>query len=155
MVRKRGAARRGVAAVEFAVLLPLIMMLLMGIIEVGRLIEMQQVLSNAVREGARQAATAQLTNDQVKTVVTQYVAAAGFSTTKLNVTVQDLTHTGNDVSNAVYLDQVQVSLSYPYSNISWSMIGWVLPNSFTMYSQATWMTMVDKAFPDFPDPPIG
>ncbi|MBV8684955.1 MAG: pilus assembly protein, partial [Caulobacteraceae bacterium] len=55
------------------------MILLMGIIEVGRLIEMQQVLSNAVREGARQAATGQLNNTQVQAVVTQYITVAGFS----------------------------------------------------------------------------
>jgi Flp pilus assembly protein TadG len=155
MVRKRQAARRGVAAVEFAALLPLILILLVGIIEVGRLIEMQQVLSNAVREGARQASTGQLTNSQVKTVVTQYVAAAGFSTAHMHVSVKDLTHAGNDVSDAVYLDQLRVSLRYPYSNVSWSMLGWIVPKSFTLHSHATWMTMVDKAFPGFPDPPVG
>ena len=121
MVRATTRARRAVAAVEFAAVLPAIMILLVGIIEVGRLIEFQQVLSNAPREGGRQAATGQMTNAQVKQVVIDYVAAAGFTTTGMTVTVTDLT-SGGDVSQANYLDRLQVSSTFPYSNVSWSLI---------------------------------
>lgn len=44
---------RGAAAVEFAIVLPFLMLLLMGIIELGLLFYNQQVLTNASREGAR------------------------------------------------------------------------------------------------------
>ena len=44
------------AAVEFAMILPVILTLLLGIWEVGRMIEIQQILYNAAREGGRQAA---------------------------------------------------------------------------------------------------
>src|SRR5690349_7694930 len=46
--------RGGTAAVEFAVCLPWIMFLLFGIWEVGRMVEVNQVMQGAVREGARQ-----------------------------------------------------------------------------------------------------
>ncbi len=49
--------RRGVAAVELALLLPLILLLLMGLWEIGRAIDVQQLMSNAAREGGRQAST--------------------------------------------------------------------------------------------------
>jgi ABC-2 type transport system ATP-binding protein len=51
--RFRTSARRGVAVVELAVLLPFLLVVLLGIWEVGRLIEVQQILNNAAREGAR------------------------------------------------------------------------------------------------------
>ncbi len=155
MVRQSRPTRRGMAAVEFASLLPLIMILLMGILEVGRAVEMQQVLSNACREGARQAATGQLTNSQVQSVVTQYISVAGFSTTGMTVTVSDITSSGTDVSQANYLDRITVSISYPYSNVSWSTLNWVLPSNYSITSRVEWITMVDKPFPTFPNPPIG
>jgi Flp pilus assembly protein TadG len=155
MVLRTRAERRGTAAVEFAFLLPGIMILLMGIIEVGRLIELQQVLTNAVREGARQAATGQMTNTQVQAVVTQYISVAGFSTSNATVTVQDLTTSGADVSAAKYLDRIQVSISYPYSNVTYSSLNWILPAGYTVTSQVEWITMVDKPFPTFPNPPVG
>jgi Flp pilus assembly protein TadG len=155
MVRRKAAARRGVAAVEFAALLPGILILLMGIIEVGRLVEMQQVLSNAAREGARQASTAQLGNSQVQDVVTEYISVAGFSTANVTVTVQDLTKPGTDVAQAYYLDHLQVSIAYPYSNVRWSMLSFIVPANYTLTSQVTWVSMVDQSFPLFPDPPVG
>jgi TadE-like protein len=43
----------GAAAVEFALLLPLLLMILFGIIEFGLVLYNQEVITNASREGAR------------------------------------------------------------------------------------------------------
>ena len=52
--RRRASLRyRGVAAVEAAVLLPLALMLMLGTWEVGRMVEVSQILNNAAREGGR------------------------------------------------------------------------------------------------------
>ena len=67
MVRKPVAGkRRGVAAVEFAVCLPFILLMLVGLWEVGRMVEVQQLLNNSVREGGRQASTANIDAAAVK-----------------------------------------------------------------------------------------
>lgn len=47
--------RRGQAMVEFAIVLPVFVLLLFGIIEGGRFIFYYEVLNNATREGARYA----------------------------------------------------------------------------------------------------
>jgi len=55
---------RGAALIELAIVLPFLLLILMGIIEVGLLFYNQQVLTNSSREGAR-AAIARTTYDGV------------------------------------------------------------------------------------------
>lgn len=47
------ASERGAAAVEFALVVPVLIMLLLGIMEFGRAYSAQTTLSNAAREGVR------------------------------------------------------------------------------------------------------
>jgi Flp pilus assembly protein TadG len=56
---KRATARasdRGAAAVEFALVLPLLVILIFGIIDFGRMLNAKITLTEAAREGARAAA---------------------------------------------------------------------------------------------------
>jgi Flp pilus assembly protein TadG len=73
----RGRVRRGTAAVEAVFVLIMMIPLLLGSLEGSRIAEVQQILSNAAREGARQAASGQLTVAQTKQVVTYYLQDAG------------------------------------------------------------------------------
>jgi Flp pilus assembly protein TadG len=59
------AHRDGVAAVECACCMPLLVLILFGLWEVGRFTEVQQVLWNAAREGARDVSLGQ---DNLQTV---------------------------------------------------------------------------------------
>ncbi len=60
---KRHSHRAGIAIVETAILLlPLFIFTLFGVWEVGRLLQTHQIVSNAAREGARQASTGQRTS---------------------------------------------------------------------------------------------
>ena len=49
----RRSRSRGQSLVEFALVLPIFLMLIMGVIDAGRLVYMNSTLSNAAREGAR------------------------------------------------------------------------------------------------------
>ncbi|OXI26849.1 pilus assembly protein TadE [Burkholderia sp. AU16482] len=53
MKRKHWKRQRGVAAVEFALVLPLLLLILFGIVEFGLVMFDQAVITNASREGAR------------------------------------------------------------------------------------------------------
>jgi hypothetical protein len=59
------AHRDGVATVEFACCLPLLILILGGLWQVGRYVEVDQILWNAAREGARDASLGQ---DNLQTV---------------------------------------------------------------------------------------
>ena len=103
MIRRRTPVRRGVAAAEVALITAVFMVpMVIGIWEIGRLIQVQQIVSNSAREGARLAAQGYtLNNAGVPTQVTvssgaynvndfvyQYLYGAGLTTlAKSDVTV--------------------------------------------------------------------
>jgi len=63
---------RGVAAVEFAICLPILILLVCGSIEFGLLFYNQQVITNASREGVRAGITGEMTDDEIKKIVLTY-----------------------------------------------------------------------------------
>lgn len=52
-VRKRLSSERGAELIEFALTLPLLLLLVLGIIEFGFMFQEYEVVTNAAREGAR------------------------------------------------------------------------------------------------------
>ena len=67
----------GASVIEFAVLLPLLIVLIFGIIEFGMLLYNQQVITNASREGARAGIVSrppeeELTPDEIRAIVKNY-----------------------------------------------------------------------------------
>ncbi len=68
--------RRGAAAVEFAVCLPLVFLILAGIWEVGRIAEVSNVMWNAAREAGRDASMGQDNLQAVATNMITYLQGA-------------------------------------------------------------------------------
>jgi Flp pilus assembly protein TadG len=153
-VRVLRTRRRGVAAVEFAVLAPFLVALLVGIWEVGRLVEVHQLVSNAAREGARQGATGQLTNEQVEDVVLNYLSVAGIPTDNVEVDVDNLDDTGADLKEAEQLDRVVVRVSLPASDVLWIPARLAVTSDSNVSSEAVWNSVKDKPYPDPDDPAI-
>ena len=80
----RNARReRGAAAVEFALLLPLLLLLVFGLIDFGRALNAQITLTQAAREGARLAALGQTVAAVQSRTQT---AATGLSSVSVTVT---------------------------------------------------------------------
>jgi Flp pilus assembly pilin Flp len=52
---RRGPVERGASAVEFALILPLLLLVIAGVVDFGRALFTQVILTNAAREGARAA----------------------------------------------------------------------------------------------------
>ena len=73
--------RRGQALVEFALVLPLLLLLLVGLVEFGRAWNLHQVVTDASREGARHAVLQSgvatgVRDDSVRAVVNRALANA-------------------------------------------------------------------------------
>lgn len=108
----RRAARGGVAAVEFAMVAPLFLILLLGVIEYGRMLVVQQVVNEAAREGVRAAVCTGAQTSDVLTAANDRLAASSVS--GATVTVNP-----NPPSSAINGDPVSVTVEVPFSAVSW------------------------------------
>jgi Flp pilus assembly protein TadG len=67
---------RGAVAVEFAIIFPLLLLLLVGMVEFGRIFNAQIVVTSSAREGAR---TMAITNDKAQAESATLIAASSLS----------------------------------------------------------------------------
>jgi len=121
---------RGVAAIEFAIILPLLLLILFGIIEFSILLYDKAMITNASREGARAGSLYREedpTQDYIKGIVDHYIlnnlislGCAGSTATV-------------DVDPSVDLNghkHIQVTVQYPYTFL-------ILPNFLTAFFSGT------------------
>lgn len=104
--------RRGAAVVEFAIVAPVLLLLILGMIEYGRLVMVQQVITNATREGARAAVLDGATTTGVTTIVNDFLTGSRVSGAVVTVTP-------NPPSTAAFGDPVTVSVQVPFTEVSW------------------------------------
>ena len=112
-MRSSKPRRTGVAAVEFALVAPILITLVLGMIEVGRAVMVQQLLVNATREGARAAVLETATVSSVKTYVQDYLSGMSIAITSDKIAVQP------DPVTATSNTPISVSVSVPYSDVNW------------------------------------
>ncbi len=107
--RKCRRKRRGAAVVEFAVVAPVFVALVLGMIEFGRALMVQQMLTNASREGARVAVLEGATASEVTAAVEERLTTIDGATTACDP----------DPSAAAYGDSITVTVTVPFSGVSW------------------------------------
>jgi Flp pilus assembly protein TadG len=77
--RGRLADERGAELVEFALIFPMLLLVMLGIMDFGFLFQRYEVLTAAAREGARVAILPGYTDADVQARVTAYLTAGGLS----------------------------------------------------------------------------
>lgn len=89
-VRRRFTEASGASAVEFALVLPLLLLLILGMVEFGTLFYRQAIISWSSREAARTGivqATPKPTSGQVQAVASSVLSKAGLGASTMAVTV--------------------------------------------------------------------
>ncbi len=109
---RRNNDRRGAVVVEFAIVVPVLMILLLGLITVSQMCQMSIVMQNAMRQGARLSgmerkgilADGQTTNEKMTLDIQNFLNAAGYNGDGATVAItdpdtgatMDLDNPGND-----------------------------------------------------------
>jgi Flp pilus assembly protein TadG len=111
--------RRGVAAVEFAIVLPLLMLLVCGTIEFGLLFYNKQVLTNASREGVRAGIVNGTTLGGMQQIVLDYCSDRLINLNGANaLSADDVVIAGPDGDG-----DLSVTVSYDYDFLFAQIIG--------------------------------
>jgi hypothetical protein len=156
-----------VAAVELALVAMLfIVPLLIAVWEVGRYIQVQQILSNSCRDGARLAsqgytvnltgAPTQITlnssSPNVHDAIFQYLYAAGLTNLSSSDVTVVLTFTTPKADGSYPTEPYQgekgenflITVTIPWSKVRWVNLGIINPPSVTY--TVTWQMLVDDKF---------
>ena len=121
--------RRGQAVVEFALVLPVFLLLLLAAVEFGRAYLKLHILTNAAREGARMGMLPDKVEQDVYDTTSEFLEAAGMRTgswqTVVTVTDKEGVLREGGLAQAQEGDRVQVSVSYELEVLSGTIIpGW-------------------------------
>ena len=126
---------RGQALVEFALILPIILLLVVGMLEFARAWNLHQVMTDAAREGARRAVLADTkavngqTQDSVKAAMWDRLAQFGYDPAKATMTITPLAQwkaTGENIT-------VNLVCPYRFWAVPWMSI--TMRTSFTMRNE--------------------
>jgi Flp pilus assembly protein TadG len=106
LLRRLHHDERGTATVEFALVLPILVMLLFGIVEFSLMYNREQALHAAAREGGRVASLEASTQSAITTAVDGALSGTSFSSVRTitispNVTQPCLNRTGQTVTVTV------------------------------------------------------
>jgi Flp pilus assembly protein TadG len=112
LIRGFVSRRRGAAAVEFAIVAPLLFAIVFGLVEFGRALMVEQALVSAAREACRVAVLAGTTRQDVVDRATASLSAASIS----NFTI---TMNPDPPSSATEGTPVTITLAVPFNNVTW------------------------------------
>jgi Flp pilus assembly protein TadG len=103
--------KSGAELVELAVVMPLLLMLIAGIVDFGFLLQSFEVVSNATREGARVGVLPGYKTADIQGRVASYITAAGLTGTPTTTVTSVTVDPGG---GGAPFPAVQVSVSYAY-----------------------------------------
>ena len=134
-LRRLARTQRGQALVEFALILPVILLLVVGMLEFARAWNLHQVMTDAAREGARRAvlADADIDQDSVRAAMWRHLAQFGYDPDYSSIMsgttitpIDSFKKTGANIT-------VQLSLPYRFWVLPWMSI--TMRTAFTMRNE--------------------
>jgi Flp pilus assembly protein TadG len=111
---RKSTMRRAAAAVEFAAVAPIFITLVLGIVECGRMIMVQEILVNAAREGARASTLPGATDPPIDTTVENYLTNAGITASNCTIILTPAESTNPGIGTPMYS-----TVSVPCADVSW------------------------------------
>ena len=139
---------------EAAFCLPLLVVLMIGMWEVGRMIQVSQILANAAREGARYAAAGSMngtpiTVAMVQQTVSDYLTGSGLPAAAVSGAQVKLTnlssHTWTNPCDAQPMDQFSITVTIPsgaaFNSLQWCVLKVTGVNQLS--ANVNWVSLTD------------
>jgi TadE-like protein len=166
-LRQQSSVRDGVAAVEVALITTFLLVpLVIGVWEIGRLVQVQQIVSNSAREGARLAAQGYTINAtgtptqvmvssgpiNVHDAVYRYLYSVGLTNLSKSDVIVEFKFLAPKSNGSLPTEPFQgekgqpfsVKVTIPWNKVRWVNLGIVRPTTVTF--TVTWRMLVDEQF---------
>jgi Flp pilus assembly protein TadG len=119
-------ARGGQAVVEFALVLPVFLLLVFGALEFGRVFYRLHIMTNAAREGARVGSLPSSTESDVSAAVSEHLQSVGLNPAQFSaaVTVKDANGVprSGGLASALQGDRVSVQVTHGFTVLVGTLI---------------------------------
>ncbi len=125
---------RGVAMMELAIVLPILLLLLVGILELGRVVMINQIATNAVREASRVAIVPGSTDATVLSICNTYLDRGGISSTGRSVQILNSGGSPSSLTSIRSKETITVRAIIPFSENTWGFSQILGGRSFTSAS---------------------
>ena len=128
--------RRAAAVVEFAVVAPLVLVVIFGLLEYGQMVMVQQIITNSSWEGARVAVLEGATTAEVASAVQTYPGTTSIPGAEVSVDP-------NSPSSAGYGEAVAVAVTSGFHQVSWLPSPMYLGGYSSSATTVTWRETID------------
>lgn len=115
--RIRNRSESGQALVEFLIVVPILLLLFFGIVELGAAWRTFQVVTNSAREGARAAVLPNATEDGVRAIVAERLTTGGLTAGDATVDINCTAGAGACFDSGRSGEQTEVRISFPHQFI--------------------------------------
>lgn len=160
-IPQQHSRRSAAAAVECALVMTVLVPLLVGVWEVGRLVNVYQMVMNGAREAGRRAATGEYSKQEIEQIVLDYFNANGLTNltsvatseaeleqggkiyVEINIYDKNGTFVGNDPRLANQMEKIEVTVSVLFNDVEYSPTDLFLPASFQVTATTVWYSLRD------------
>ncbi len=117
--RKRAIdSRRGIAAVEVAVLAPCLVFLTLGMLELARGMMVKEILTDAARKGCRSAILPSAANSSITTDINTVLTNNNIPSAKATIQIK-VNDVVADICTSTTGSKISVKVSVPVSAVAW------------------------------------
>jgi Flp pilus assembly protein TadG len=134
---KRLQSERGAELIEFALTFPLLLLVVLGIIDMGLILQRYELITNAAREGARVAVLPDYRDADIVARVQQYIEGAGLDLATVDIS----TPAARVISGNQCIRVRDVTVSYEHPFFFLAGIGSYFGSSFGTKTITTTSTM--------------
>jgi Flp pilus assembly protein TadG len=110
--------RTAAAAVELAILSPILAALVVGMFQMSRVIMVKEILCDAARKGCRTGIYPNRASSDITADVNDILSNNGLDSTSATITIQ-VNGQSVDASTANQNDQVSVKVTFPLTKVGW------------------------------------
>jgi Flp pilus assembly protein TadG len=118
LLRHVPPGRRATATLEFAVIAPVLALLVLGMFEITRAVQVKNCLTDAARSSSRIAIQPGSNSQSVQDHITTVLTGNGLPSANATVTIL-VNGVAADVNTAKKYDKISVKISLPISKVEW------------------------------------